>query len=366
MYKGHRIGVVVPVYNEAAFVGDVLDGLPAFVDRAYPVDDCSTDASWAVIKQRAVAADEARVREAPAGSSNAPADHPDSVVPQVEVAPDEEGNSRTDGGQSTGTQIVPLRHETNRGRGAAVKTGYKAALDDEIDIVAVLDGDGQMDPDMLDRLIAPIVDGEADYAKGNRLATAELRNQMSRWRLFGNALLTLLTRAASGYWRTTDAQNGYTAVSSEALGWLDIDMLYDDYGFLNDVLVHLNVHDARVVDVPMPAVYGDEESGITYRTFVPRLSALLVGRFLWRLRSTDAHLGVRPVAALYVLAGLVGLGGVGYSLLTFVTGRSGIEPIGLIAVIGLCPLLVVAAILVERRATRDRDFDAERPIDDRV
>jgi len=346
MYQGNRVGVVVPVYNEAAFVGDVLDDLPAFVDRAYPVDDSSTDRTWEVIRRRVSA-------EAP-----------------VDRRPVEAGATETettaDGGRAVEPTVVPIRHETNRGRGGAVKTGYLAALDDGMDVVAAMDADGQMDPELLDSLLDPVVAGEADYAKGNRLATPELREEMSSWRLFGNSLLTGLTRVASGYWGMSDPQNGYTAISSDLLRALDIESLYEGYGFLNDVLVRLSVHDARVVDVPMSAVYGDEESGIEYTTFVPLLSLLLVSRFLWRLRSEYLSVGPHPVAVVYGLAGASGVGGLGYTVQSVVTRRA-LGPVAALVAIALCPVLVVAAFLLERRYNSDlepdHDSDSDSDID---
>ncbi|PSQ25677.1 hypothetical protein BRD01_01720 [Halobacteriales archaeon QS_8_65_32] len=103
---------------------------------------------------------------------------------------------------------------------------------------------------------------------------------MSSWRLFGNRLLTVLTKVASGYWRTTDPQNGYTAISHRALSTLELSALYEDYGFLNDLLIRLNAHGMRVADVAMPAVYGDERSTITYSQFALGLSAVLLRGFL--------------------------------------------------------------------------------------
>ena len=263
MYEEYRVGVVIPMYNEEQFVDDVLTGQPAFVDRVYAVDDCSTDGTWAEIQRHA-----------------ATESHPTDVTTNSHVA----NSVSPDGGHRQRADIVPIQHDHNRGRGGAVKTGYKAALNDEMDIVAVMDGDGQMDPAILDRFLDPIVAGEADYTKGDRLATPALREQMSNWRLFGNVLLTGLTRVASGYWEMSDPQNGYTAISRDALERIDVDDLYEDYGFLNDILVHLNVHDADVIDVPTAAHYGEEESGIRYRSFVPLLTVLLLSRFLWRLR----------------------------------------------------------------------------------
>ena len=207
MYNGKTIGVVVPAHNEEAFVGRVIETDTAFVDRVYAVDDCSDDGTWEEIQRHAERANRERTSEMPLA----------------------------DGGAYTETVVEAIRHDTNRGRGGAVKTGYRHAIEDGLDVVAVMDADGQMNPDMLDRIIEPVADGWADYAKGTRLLHRD-RKEMSGWRFFGNSLLTYLTKISSGYWRMSDPQNGFTAVSYEALSRIDIDSLYDDYGFLNDML----------------------------------------------------------------------------------------------------------------------------------
>ncbi|WP_458205190.1 glycosyltransferase family 2 protein [Haladaptatus sp. NG-SE-30] len=275
MYEGKTVAVVVPAYNEEGFVGRVIDTVPEFVDRVYAIDDCSTDGTWAEIRA-----------------------HAERATPVA------------DGGATSRAfeqRVVPIRHEENRGVGAAIKTGYCRAREDDIDVTAVMAGDGQMDPEKLSRIIQPVVDGRADYAKGNRLSAPEFRRGMSAWRSFGNWLLTFLTKVASGYWGMVDPQNGYTAISGRALSAIDIEAVYDDYGFANALLVRLNVHDMRVADVAMPAVYGDEQSTIRYSTFVPKLSALLLWGFLWRLKAKYIVRDFHPLTFLYGL-GAVGTG----------------------------------------------------------
>jgi glycosyltransferase involved in cell wall biosynthesis len=266
--------VVVPAYNEAGFVGDVIETVPEFVDGVVVVDDHSTDGTWEEIQSHAA------VKNAETAAPGAPA-----------VA-DSDGGLQADGGDSEvdadnrsflSGRVVAVRHDVNSGRGAAVKTGYRLAMMKGYDVVVVMDGDGQMDPSILDRIIEPVATGVADYAKGNRLASRDRCRQMSAWRLFGNVLLTFLTKLGSGYWRIRDPQNGYAAISIEALDEVSVVDLYDDYGFLNDLLIRLNARGMRVVDVPMDAKYGDESSGIAYRSFVPKLSLLLLRGFLWRL-----------------------------------------------------------------------------------
>ncbi|WP_254764778.1 glycosyltransferase family 2 protein [Natrinema marinum] len=283
MYKGKRIGVVVTAYDEAAFVGRVIETVPSFVDRIYAVDDRSPDESWDVIQRVAT-----RVN-AEIGTEGS--------EPAVAVA---------DGGDDR--RVVPIRHEENRGYGAAVKTGYRRAADDGMDVVAVMNGDGQMDPEILDRILDPVVEDEADYAKGNRLLSPDDREDMSTFRFVGNAMLTGLSKFATGYWSIGDPQNGYTAISRDAIERLDLSKITDQYGFLNHILTHLNVAGCRVADVPMTAVYGDEESSIKYVPFIKFVSTLLLQSFCWRLKTRYLVRSFNP-AILYYGAGAAGLAG---------------------------------------------------------
>lgn len=279
MYKGKRIAVVIPAYNEEQFVGEVIETVPSFVDRIYPVDDCSTDHTWRQINEAAV---------------------------RVNVGgfePERTGREAVaDGGYEE--VVLPMQHDQNRGVGGAIKTGYGQALRDGIDVIAVMNADGQMDPSILHRILDPVAEGRVEYAKGNRLVSEDHWDGMTRFRLFGNYLLTYLTRISSGYWQMTDPQNGYTAISAEALQLIDMDRLYDEYGFLNDLLVHLNARNMRIADVEMTAVYGDESSSIDYRRFVPTLSWLLLRKFFWRLK-TKYGSGERLIALPY-LTGVLG------------------------------------------------------------
>ena len=211
-YARHRVGVTVPAYNEELLIEDTLQSIPEYVDRIYVIDDGSTDRTAEIVQQCAL----------------------------------------------TDPRIAYVRHRRNGGVGSAIYTGYKLALEENMDIVAVMAGDNQMDPKILPHLLDPIVWRKADYTKGNRLYSAEYRTGMSAWRSLGNSVLTFLTKIASGYWDIMDPQNGYTAISWKALRTLDLDTLYTGSGYCNDVLVKLNVHDFRVMDVVHPARYGRE------------------------------------------------------------------------------------------------------------
>ena len=259
MYREKRIAVVVPAHNEELLILDTLQTVPDFVDRIYVIDDCSKDAT--LERARAHAKKDARV--------------------------------------------TVIHHEINQGVGAAIVTGYKASLDEEIDIAAVMAGDNQMDPEFLPHLLDPVVDGKADYSMGNRLVNKSFRHGMSKWRFFGNALLTLLTKIASGYWQMVDPQNGYTAISRRALETISLDAIYPGYGYCNDVLVRLNVYGFRVKNVPHPSRYGREKSGIRYSTYIVRLSRLLLKDFLWRLKMKYIVFGFHPLVFYYFLGAFI-------------------------------------------------------------
>jgi glycosyltransferase involved in cell wall biosynthesis len=242
MFESRRVTVVVPAYNEEKLIGRVLAEMPSFVDRVVVVDDASTDGTAAAIEAARAAAPE-----------------------RIEV----------------------IRHPKNSGVGAAIVSGYEAAraTEEPSGLVAVMAGDAQMDPEELPRLLRPLVDGEADYTKGNRLFTGEAWTIIPRYRYLGNAVLSLLTKIASGYWHVTDSQSGYTAITVEALKVLQLGRLYRRYGFPNHLLVELNNYDFRVRDVPIRPIYNiGEVSGIRLPRVIPTLAWLLFKCYFWRMK----------------------------------------------------------------------------------
>jgi glycosyltransferase involved in cell wall biosynthesis len=161
------------------------------------------------------------------------------------------------------SRVKVIFHEENLGVGGAMITGYKAALETDANIIVKLDGDGQMDPALIGELIAPIVNGRADYTKGDRLDSLTGLSQMPSIRLFGNAGLSLLTKISTGYWNITDPTNGYTAIHSDVLKMLPLDMLSKRFFFESDMLFRLSLYKAVVWDVPMQARYGTEKSNLS-------------------------------------------------------------------------------------------------------
>lgn len=310
MYEDHLVAVVIPAYNEEEFVADVIETVPEFVDRVYPVDDRSEDDTWAEMQAAAERVNGRQARE----------------------------TLSTDGGSGFAERVVPIRHDRNRGVGAAIKTGIRRAADDGVDVLGVMDGDGQMDPDHLNRFLDPIVEGRADYSKGNRLLNWSYLDGMSNWRLFGNMLLTFLTKIASGYWKSMDPQNGYNAISMATLDDIDVDDLYDRYGFRNDLLVRLNIHGKRIADVSMPAMYGEEVSSIRYSQFVRTVSVLLLVGFLSRLNLKYLVYDFNPLALFYYAGagvGLVGVAATGYAAVAAALGGEfgGVGVAGVVSVL---------------------------------
>jgi len=253
MLEGTRVAVVVPAFDEERLVAETIRGIPEFVDRILVVDDASRD-----------------------GTASAAEGVGD---PRVEI----------------------LRHERNRGVGAAIATGYGRALEEELDVTCVMAADNQMDPAELRELVEPVARGEVEYAKANRLVSGEAWKVIPRTRYLGNAVLSLLTKIASGYWHVADSQAGYTALSLTALRRLDLRALYPRYGFPNDLLVHLNLQNARVRDVPSRPIYDvGERSGIKLRSVVPRISWLLFKGFWWRLGQKYVIRDFHPLVFFYV------------------------------------------------------------------
>jgi glycosyltransferase involved in cell wall biosynthesis len=262
MVEGKRVAVVVPAHDEQELIAETLRGIPDFVDRVFVVDDASTDATGELARA--------------------------TGDPRVEV----------------------LVRAENGGVGAAIVTGYERALADGIDVTCVMAADNQMDPSELRSLVEPVARGEVDYDKANRLFTGEAWRVIPRSRYLGNAVLSFLTKIASGYWHVADSQAGYTALSRAALERLDLDRIYPRYGFPNDLLVHLNVAGARVRDVPSRPIYGvGEQSGIRIRSVVPRISWLLFKGFWWRLREKYVIRDFHPLVFFYALgAAMTGVG----------------------------------------------------------
>jgi glycosyltransferase involved in cell wall biosynthesis len=267
MLEGKTIAVVVPAFDEEALIVATLAGIPSFVDRVYVVDDGSRDSTGAAAN----------------GAGDA--------------------------------RVAVVTHDRNAGVGAAIVSGYRRAIADGVDVACVMAADNQMDPGDLEKIARPVARGEVDYAKANRLVSGEAWRVMPRSRYIGGAILSLLTKIASGYWHVADSQSGYTAASRDILEQLDLERVYPRYGFPNDMLVHLNVWNARVRDIPSRPVYGvGERSGIKIPHVVPRISWLLVKGFFWRMREKYVIRDFHPLVFFYAFGFLMTLIGLGLGI----------------------------------------------------
>ena len=168
----------------------------------------------------------------------------------------------------TDPRVVVLRHVINQGVGGAVMTGYRAAIIDGAEVIVKVDGDGQMDPALIPNFIRPILAGEADYTKGNRFFNIEDIREMPKIRLFGNAVLSFMSKFSSGYWDIFDPTNGYTAIHTSVAQHLPFDKISNRYFFESDILFRLNTLRAVVVDIPMSAKYADEISNLKITNIV--------------------------------------------------------------------------------------------------
>jgi glycosyltransferase involved in cell wall biosynthesis len=255
MYKDNKIGIVIPVYNEKGLILDTLCGIPKYVDAIFVVDDASTDSSLELVQQR----------------------------------------SKQD------SRIQIIKHETNKGLGKTLIDGYIASRKSDINITAVMAGDNQMDPDDLPLLLDKIIEENSDYAKGNRLLHQNV-SAMPKYRFFGNALLTILTKFATGYYFMMDPQCGYTAIKNSVLRAIPIEKMTQGYGYNADILCMLNIQRFQVTDVQVKPVYGREKSKIRLWRYMLKTSWLLVRLFFRRLWQRYIILDFHPLTLFYVFA----------------------------------------------------------------
>lgn len=317
-YEGVRVAVAIPAYKAASTIAAVIADIPAFVDCILVVDDASGDGTAEVVR----GVHDPRVR--------------------VEV------------------------HETNQGVGGAMKSAYRAALLDGIDVVVKMDADGQMDPRYLMDLLAPTITGEAGYVKGNRLWSWTSAKGMPRERLFGNLFLSLATKAASGYWSVFDPTNGFTAIRADVLRRLDFDAIEDRYYFETNMLVELHLRRIVVQDILMEARYRGEASSLSVVGASVEFALRLVGSLVRRVMLEYFVLDMRP-GTVFGLLGALGVAfgtvfGVYHWRLGEAMGTSSLPGTVMVAAI---PVIVGTQLLVQALAldiVESRNFPRLRPL----
>jgi glycosyltransferase involved in cell wall biosynthesis len=237
MYNGKSVAVIVPCYNEERHIREVVETLPYWVDLIVAIDDASEDKTIEVL---------------------------DSL-------------------RHENPKLSVLVNPRNLGVGGSIKAGYKLGLSHNIDIFCVMAGDGQMDPEFLESLVKPVSERIAEISKGNRFYSTSSIKGMPALRIFGNVVLTFLTKIASGYYDLRDPQNGYVCTCREALQTIDLESLEERYDFENDFLCKAGLNGLSLMDVNIPAKYADETSTLVIHKSAPRIIKTLLKGFIRRI-----------------------------------------------------------------------------------
>jgi glycosyltransferase involved in cell wall biosynthesis len=261
MYRDKKISLVIPAYNEEKLIRPTLENVPPVIDRVYVVDDCSPD------KQN------------------------DVILACAKADP----------------RITLLRHEVNQGPGGAIITGYRQSAQDGYDITVVVGGDHQMDLSEVHSFLDPIIDGRANYVKGNRFILKTLEDtltKMPKIRLVGNWIISALTKIASGYYKTMDVVEGYTAISRLAIETINWDKAWKRYGYPMDFLIRMNAYGFKILDIPRTAIYlpGERQSQIKGMHYALSVSPMLLRGFFWRLKFKYLYHDFHPLVLFYALS----------------------------------------------------------------
>lgn len=255
MYKNHKIGVVIPAYNEAVLIKETLEGIPEYVDTLFVVNDGSTDKTLECIQSR----------------------------------------------QTTDPRVHIINHETNQGLGQSVIDGYAKSKESDIDITVVMDGDNQMHPADLPRLLDKIIEDDFDYVKGNRLLHGDI-DCMPKYRFWGNSILTILTKFATGYYFLIDPQCAYAAIKNSVLTKIPFARMTKRYAYNAEILCMLNIRQFKVANTDVRPVYGRAQSNINLFHYIPQTSWLLIRLFLRRLWQRYVILDFHPLVLFYIFA----------------------------------------------------------------
>ncbi len=300
MREGLSYCVIMPAYNESRHLADVVGRIPDWIDRIIIVDDCSSDDTLSVARS------------------------------------------------ITAPRVLVLHHERNQGVGGAMVTGFRAALGADYDVVIKMDADGQMDCADLPTLVRPIELGMAEYVKGNRFRRSGRPKSMPAMRWFGNVALSFLTKIASGYWHVFDPQCGFIAIVVPTLRRLNLNGIARDYFFENDMLIRLNVIDARVIDVDVAALYADETSHIRVGRVLWAFPWRLLKRSIWRFVKRHVVNDFGLIALLAFLGGTLVLFGIAFGIYHWVqSAKTGIPTTTGAVMIAVLPLILGAQMLLQ-------------------
>jgi glycosyltransferase involved in cell wall biosynthesis len=311
MLHEKTIAVVVPAYNEEDQISMVIETMPAFVDRIIIVNDCSRDKTADIVKSYwgTDLNSGKKILNITSKQIEGRYHRSERVLQQQAIA---ELNlflpSKIENINPENERVILINQLKNGGVGAAIARGYKWCKDHDIDCTAVMAGDGQMDPDELESICYPVVFDNLDYVKGNRLIHRSALLVIPKIRYFGNSVLSILTKLASGYWHVSDTQTGYTAIGKKALNSIRIFDIYKRYGMPNDMLVKLNIAMCSLKEVGIKPVYDiGEQSKMKIWKVIPRITWLLIKSFFKRLWLKYFFRDFHPLFILYHISFIVGI-----------------------------------------------------------
>lgn len=339
MINNKTIAVVIPAFNEENQIGQVIETMPDFVDRIIIVNDCSNDNTEQVVMQYIQKelwnSKRIFIPNASYNIARTRYNYADYLIqektkeeikfytPSVIV--------NTDGDNE---KIILINQLENGGVGSAIARGYKWAKDHNIDCTAVMAGDGQMDPDELESICNPVIKEGIDYVKGNRLIHRSSWSVIPPIRFFGNSILSILTKLASGYWHVSDTQTGFTAISNKAINSIALYKIYKSYGMPNDILVKLNITYCTLREVEIKPVYNvGEKSKMNVFKVIPRISWLLFKLFFKRLWIKYLFRDFHPLFLLYNFGFILLLGTFpyGFKIINLAINGISINPLTIMA-----------------------------------
>ena len=266
MYRDKTVGLVIPAFNEEILIGPTLEKVPDLIDRVFVVDDCSTDDTCSIVEEMAL--------EDP--------------------------------------RITLINHQVNKGPGGAIISGYLASAKEKLDLTVVVGGDDQMPLDVVTDLLDPVIDGECDYAKGNRFHhIGPTLEKMPKIRLWANMLITALTKICSGYYKIMDVVDGYTCISRRAIEVVNWEKVWSGYGYPMNFLVHLNAHSFKVKDVPRRPIYleGVQQSKIKGFSYALKVTPMMIRAFFWRILYRYLYRDFHPLVFFFFMGlGLLPVG----------------------------------------------------------
>lgn len=311
MLNGKTIAVIVPAYNEEAQIGMVIETMPSFVDKIIIVNDCSKDNTSDIVKSywnnelnKGILIENTTLLPIEGRYHRAGRLLQKQAIAELDLFLP----SKVENQSPENERIILINQLKNGGVGSSIARGYKWCKDYGIDVSAVMAGDGQMDPDELESICNPVVFENVDYVKGNRLIHRSALLVIPKVRYFGNSVLSILTKLASGYWHVSDTQTGYTAIGNKALNSIRIYDIFKSYGMPNDMLVKLNIAMCSLKEVEIKPIYDiGEQSKMKIWKVIPRITWLLFKSFFKRLWLKYFFRDFHPLFILYHISFVLGI-----------------------------------------------------------